>query len=622
MFGAMSVAELLPSLLAASGTEPAGGAAIGQILIANAFAIAASGALAWLVLGHRSGRVPYLGRAAAVTERASGLPGWAALPSAIASVSLLVALLGMYWDISLHIDVGRDSGPLANPAHYLILAGLFGIFCSGFIAMALPLERPSPTTVRINRGWYAPLGGVLITVCAFFSLLGFPLDDFWHRLFGQDVTLWGPTHLMLIGGASLTLVGQAVLLVEGMRARERTGGRGSPALVVRLRRAGLMGGLLIGLSTFQAEFDFGVPQFQMVFEPILIALAAGVALVCARIWIGPGGALAATAFFLLIRGGIALVVAGAFGETLPHMPLYVAEAACVELAGLFLARRPLALAAASGLAIGTVGFAAEYGWSQVAMPLPWTGALLPDALLLAILAATAGAIAGALLALSLKQSLPGRSLTRGLALASLALVMALVANGLVTTAPQGLRASVRLSEVSARPDREVSVTARISPASVAEDARWLTITSWQGGGLVVDRLRSIGEGVYRSTEPIPVSGEWKTTLRLQTGRTTAAVPIYLPADRAIPAPAVAASSRFQRPFVTDKRILQRETKREVPGALTTLAPLLVLSLALALLTILALGLARLGRAQEASEAPRWETGGVRRSRSPRLKAPA
>ena len=59
-------------------------------------------------MGHRSGKVPYLGRAANFTERASGLPGWAALPAALALVSLLVALLGMYWDISLHIDVGRD----------------------------------------------------------------------------------------------------------------------------------------------------------------------------------------------------------------------------------------------------------------------------------------------------------------------------------------------------------------------------------------------------------------------------------------------------------------------------------------------------------------------------------
>ena len=98
----------------------------------------------------------------------------------------------MYWDISLHIDVGRDPGPLANPAHYLILVGLFGIFSAGYFAICLPKERPGPAAVRIAGDWYAPVGGVLIAACGAFALIGFPLDDIWHRLFGQDVTLWGP----------------------------------------------------------------------------------------------------------------------------------------------------------------------------------------------------------------------------------------------------------------------------------------------------------------------------------------------------------------------------------------------------------------------------------------------
>ena len=45
--------------------------------------------------------------------------------------SLLTAVIGMYWDISLHIDNGRDAGPLANPAHYLILVGLYGTLLAG-----------------------------------------------------------------------------------------------------------------------------------------------------------------------------------------------------------------------------------------------------------------------------------------------------------------------------------------------------------------------------------------------------------------------------------------------------------------------------------------------------------
>src|SRR6266545_5873160 len=208
--------------------EPAGGAALDQVAIATGAAVAGIGLIAWLGMGHRSGRVPCLGRAADFTERASGLPGWAALPSALCAVSLLVALLGMYWDISLHIDVGRDPGPLANPAHYLILAGLFGIFSAGWFAVSLPKGRPGPAAVRLTGNWYAPVGGLLIASCGAFSLIGFPLDDIWHRLFGQDVTLWGPTHLMLIGGASLATLGSMVLMGEAInsvgrdRAREST----------------------------------------------------------------------------------------------------------------------------------------------------------------------------------------------------------------------------------------------------------------------------------------------------------------------------------------------------------------------------------------------------------------
>src|SRR5215212_8405767 len=202
---------------------PAGGAALGEVIGATSGALVATVALLTLAIGHRSGRSNALRRAAGWAERLTGIPGWAALPSLLVTVALLTALFGMYWDISLHIDNGRDAGPLANPAHYFILLGLFGIFSAGFFAMVLPKDRPSTVAVRIGRDWWAPLGGVLICACGAFSLIGFPLDDVWHRLFGQDVTLWGPTHLMLIGGAAMTLVGIAVLAVEGMRTSDSAG---------------------------------------------------------------------------------------------------------------------------------------------------------------------------------------------------------------------------------------------------------------------------------------------------------------------------------------------------------------------------------------------------------------
>src|SRR5688572_17139312 len=133
--------------LAQAAAPPAGGAALDQIIIATAGAMLLTGALLVLGLGHRSGRVPYLGRLAGFAERVSGLSGWVALPSAIATISLLTALLGFLWDVSIHIDEGRDEGPLANLAHYPIMGGLFGIFTAGFLACVLPLERPSRSAI-------------------------------------------------------------------------------------------------------------------------------------------------------------------------------------------------------------------------------------------------------------------------------------------------------------------------------------------------------------------------------------------------------------------------------------------------------------------------------------------
>ena len=113
----------------AAAAPPAGGAELGQIVIATVAATIVTSALLYLGLGHRSGRVTILQRLADHGERVSGFPGWVAFPSAVATVSLLTAVFGMYWDISIHIDNGRDAGPLANPAHYFILAGLtFPIF--------------------------------------------------------------------------------------------------------------------------------------------------------------------------------------------------------------------------------------------------------------------------------------------------------------------------------------------------------------------------------------------------------------------------------------------------------------------------------------------------------------
>ncbi len=167
--------------------------------------------------------------------------------------------------------------------------------------------------------------------------------------------------------------------------------------MMRVRAVSLAGGLLMGLSTFQGEFDFGVPQFRFVLQPMLIMLAAGVGLVAVRLWAGRGTALGAVAFFLAVRGGLALAVGPVLGESTPHFPLYVVEALVVEGVALALVaeRRPLAFGLWSGVGIGTLGLAAEWGWSHVWMPIPWPSSLLPEAALLALGTAVASGVLGA-----------------------------------------------------------------------------------------------------------------------------------------------------------------------------------------------------------------------------------
>lgn len=590
----------------AAAAAPAGGAALDQVMGVTLAVTLFTAILIGLGLGHRAGRIHVLERISAPLERFSGLPAWAAMPLAISGLALVIAEIGMYWDISLHIDNGRDAGPLANPAHYFILVGLYGVFAAGWLAIVLPRERPGPAAVRIGRDWEAPIGGVLMLACSSFALLGFPLDDVSHRLFGQDVTLWGPTHLMMLGGAALTLVAVLVLFAEARlwQREQRAAGAAMPPETpgaARLRRArmiGACGGMLVGLSIFQGEFDFGVPQFNQLFHPLLIAFAASLALVLARTLIGRGGALAAVLFFIGLRGALALLIGPGLGETVPHFPLYVAEGVLVEALALRMRPGSFRFGAVAGVLIGTLGVLAEWGWSHVWMPLPWPGHLIPLAIALAVPVAVAGGLLGSFAAggLQLRPGLVGRPRAWVVAGASLLTVALAVALLLPVTAPTDTRAQIALRTVDGGPDRTVAATLRFDPASSVADANWLTITAWQGGApLVIDRLRALDDGVYASTRPIPVSGDWKAMIRFQRGRDLAAIPLAMPADAAIPVPAVPASRSATRSFQLDQQVLQRERKQDVPGWLWGVAGLVVLGCTSLLLLVLGWGLVRLAR---------------------------
>ncbi len=581
---------------AGTGSPPAGGGAIGQVIGGTIGAMIVTAAMFYLVLGHRSGRVKLLKRLGLYSESVSGLPPWSALPLGVLSGALLIAVFGMYWDIATHLDAGRDPGPFANAAHYFILVGLFGIFFAGLLAVFLPTERPGPTALNLGGGLQAPLGGVLILVCSGVALTGFPLDDIWHRIFGQDVTLWGPTHLLLFGGASLSTLGAMILLMEGAAAAravrpERASG------TVRVQQVLLGGAFLIGLSTFQGEFDYAVPQFRLVFHPILLMLAASVALVTVRIWAGRGAALGAALFFILIRGTLTLLVSPLFGHTLLHFPLYLGEALVVEAAALRVGRdKPVALGLTAGIGIGTIGLAAEWAWSHAWWTIEWPASMLVEGVVCGFAAAVAGGVVGGFIgrALSSPEIAPQPVPRFALPVALVALVGVLV-YATPITAGDPARASVTLTDAKPAPKREVDLTVKLDPPNAADDAYWFEETAWQGkeGRSVVSKLEKVGPGTYRNTEPLPVYGTWKTTLRLHKGFVVAGLPVYFPPDAAIPVKGVPAPKQFTRSFKRDKQLLQREQKPGVSPILAVGAYLVVLLIFIGLYGSMGWGLALL-----------------------------
>jgi hypothetical protein len=614
-----------PAVAQSTGKEPAGGAAIGEAIAATAAALVATVLVVLLIRGHRNGSISALNGIGRWAQRHTGLPAWASLPSMLLGASLLVAVLGMYWDISLHIDNGRDAGPLANPAHYLILLGLYGVLVAGVLSMALAgTERPTKTAIHLGGGWWAPVGGLMMAACGAFALTGFPLDDMWHRLFGQDVTLWGPTHLMLIGGASLAVLGGMVLVGEDITAVGRDPEREGTPSIYHLRRALLVGGFLVALSTFQAEFDFGVPQFRAIYQPIMIMLAAGIGLVTTRLYIGRGGALLAVAGYIAIRGFLAIMVGGVWGQTTPYFPLYIVEALIVEAvfarAG---GRSPVVNGAIAGALIGTIGLAAEWAWTHIWMPIPWNDSLLPEVAIAGILTAAAAGVVGGFIGGSLVGSSgalisreDGRRLESGDRRAALAgglVLMAVIgwALPLSTTGPE--RAQVALNDIQSGKERTVSATIKLDPRDSVDDPEFINVTAWQGGGSVVDPLEEKGRGVYRTTKPIPVYDGWKSTLRIQQADALISMPLYMPSDEAIPAQEVPAKPNFTRAFLADHEVLQRERKEGVSGALTLVAYLTVLAITLALIALISWSLLRVDRGEARSPGRAGRCGRHRRA---------
>jgi hypothetical protein len=320
---------------------------------------------------------------------------------------------------------------------------------------------------------------------------------------------------------------------------------------------------------------------------------------------GRGAALLAALFALTLRGGVALLVGPILAAPINWFPLYLGPAVVVELLALTpLFKRPIAFGAIAGLGVGTVGLWLESLWIGAVYHYPWPTSMWGEALAMAVPTAVLAGVCGALMGMVLTgQRLPSRAIGISAVAATVLVIGGAVANGLHIVVPDKDSATITLTDLpSPAGQRLVSADVQLTPPTMVSDhPEWLTILSWQGRmennrGLMIDRLDRVGPGHYRSTQPVPVWGSWKTLLRVQDGYTMTAVPIYEPADDAIPAAEVPALASSNRPFVHEITILQRERDQNAPQWLFTAGSIVVLIFTLIVIAALTWGAGRINSA--------------------------
>ena len=161
-------------------------------------------------------------RIATVAPSVAG--GWSAakvtaIPWYVVSAVLAVTstTVGLYWDISWHIGIGRDT--FWTPAHLAIQFGavLTGLSCAYLILhTTFAGDRAAKEASVKMWGFRGPLGAFIAAWGGFCMLTSAPFDNWWHDSFGLDVKILSPPHVVLIVGIFVMGLGGIILTTGRM----------------------------------------------------------------------------------------------------------------------------------------------------------------------------------------------------------------------------------------------------------------------------------------------------------------------------------------------------------------------------------------------------------------------
>lgn len=160
---------------------------------------------------------PSIHTVAAPATRAGRIP-WYIWASATAAACIMS---GLYWDISWHESIGRDT--FWTPAHLLIQFGavLAGIYSSYLIFSTTFSKNPEARAASVNvLGFRGPLGAFICAWGGAAMLISAPFDNWWHNAYGLDVKIISPPHTLLAMGIAGIMWGSVILILGHMNRAE------------------------------------------------------------------------------------------------------------------------------------------------------------------------------------------------------------------------------------------------------------------------------------------------------------------------------------------------------------------------------------------------------------------
>jgi len=162
--------------------------------------------------------------------------------------------VGLIWDISWHLSIGRDG--LFSPPHLMTYIGAItsGLF-SGYYVLRLTFAGSAAErgeSIKFWKVFYGSLGALFCIWGAFTMITSAPFDDWWHNTFGLDVAILSPPHTVLLLGM-ITIQFGAMVSVMALQNRQAVGGNYSETALAWCFKLS-SGFLLVMLFTIASEY--------------------------------------------------------------------------------------------------------------------------------------------------------------------------------------------------------------------------------------------------------------------------------------------------------------------------------------------------------------------------------